>query len=90
MQGGGGMAPLTSDAGIVEALSELGTQFLAVGYNHGNDYCCPDYCCPLQDDETHSTSLLHDCFSRHSAYGQTWTYTSNDGLQNDFAVEWTS
>jgi hypothetical protein len=98
MQGDGGIAPLTSDAGIVEVLSELETQFLAVGHNHGNDYCCP-----LQDDETLSTSLLHVCFGRHSGYGGygtwdrgarifqlTWTYTSNDGLQNDFAFEWKS
>jgi predicted MPP superfamily phosphohydrolase len=54
-----GIAGLDNDAGIVEALSDAANvHFLAVGHNHGNDYCC-----------RHSTSSLHLCFGRHSGYG---------------------
>ena len=46
------------DAGIVQALSDSGNvHFLAVGHDHGNDYCCP-----------YSDSLKL-CFGRHSGYG---------------------
>jgi hypothetical protein len=56
-----GIAGLDNDAGIVEALSDAdaNVHFLAVGHNHGNDYCC----------RHNSTSSLHLCFGRHSGYG---------------------
>lgn len=54
-----GVAPLTYDAGIVEVLMDEGNvQFLAVGHDHGNGYCCH-----------HSNSTLHLCYDRHSGYG---------------------
>jgi predicted MPP superfamily phosphohydrolase len=53
-----GIAGLDNDAGIVEALSDAeNVHFLAVGHNHGNDYCC------------RHTPSLHLCFGRHSGYG---------------------
>jgi hypothetical protein len=56
---GEGIDPLhDGDAGIVQALSDSGqVQVLAVGHNHGNDYCCP-----FSDN-------LRLCFGRHSGYG---------------------
>ena len=38
-----GIAPLTDgDAGLIATLSaQSNVHFLAVGHNHGNDYCCP-------------------------------------------------
>ena len=54
-----GVAPLTYDAGIVEVLRDAGNvQFLAVGHDHGNGYCCH-----------HGNSTLHLCYGRHSGYG---------------------
>jgi hypothetical protein len=53
-----GVGGLENDAGIVEALSDAeNVHFLAVGHNHGNDYCC------------RHTPSLHLCFGRHSGYG---------------------
>jgi hypothetical protein len=53
-----GVQPLENDAGIVEALSAAANvHFLAVGHNHGNDYCC------------RHTQSLRLCFGRHSGYG---------------------
>jgi Calcineurin-like phosphoesterase len=53
-----GVAPLDQDAGIVSALLAAGNvHFLAVGHNHGNDYCC------------RQSPILHLCFGRHSGYG---------------------
>jgi hypothetical protein len=53
-----GVGGLDNDAGIVEALSDAANvHFLAVGHNHGNDYCC------------RHTPSLHLCFGRHSGYG---------------------
>lgn len=59
------------DGGIVDVMVESGRfHFLAVGHNHGNDYCCPyrrggngdNYNDPLPPD-------LYFCFGRHSGYG---------------------
>jgi len=56
---GEGIAPLEYDAGIMQTLAESGRfSFIAVGHNHGNDYCC-------QYLETE----LKACFGRHSGYG---------------------
>ena len=57
---GEGVTPLQYDPGILSALSEHGNvHFLAVGHDHGNDYCCMiDY-----------SNTLHICFGRHSGYG---------------------
>jgi hypothetical protein len=61
-QGEEGIDPLEYDAGIANALAESGrVSFLAVGHNHGNDYCCP-----YNDG---SDTALHVCFGRHSGYG---------------------
>ncbi|CAJ1931674.1 unnamed protein product [Cylindrotheca closterium] len=77
-----GMAPLESDAGIVQALVEAKRYlFLAVGHNHGNDYFCPYHSSSENNnnnsatimDETarreHFSSAFHLCFGRHSGYG---------------------
>jgi hypothetical protein len=46
----------------LNALAESGrVSFLAVGHNHGNDYCCPY--------SNSSDTTLHVCFGRHSGYG---------------------
>ena len=62
-----GVAPLGQDPGIVQALVQAGNvHFLAVGHNHGNDYCCPI----LRNNSNNTKkSLLHACFGRHSGYG---------------------
>lgn len=53
-----GIAPLENNGtGLMDALTEAGVHFLAVGHNHGNDYCCP------------YNNTLHVCFGRHSGYG---------------------
>jgi hypothetical protein len=54
-----GIASLqVNDPGIVQTLSDLGrVSFLAVGHQHGNDYCCP------------FSETLNVCFARHSGYG---------------------
>jgi len=50
--------PLHNDPGIVNAMSETSRVYLlAVGKNHGNDYCCP------------FTQDLQVCFARHTGYG---------------------
>lgn len=52
-----GVAAMAFDAGIVTALDdESNVLFLAVGHNHGNDYCC-------------AYSSISLCFGRHSGYG---------------------
>jgi len=56
---GEGIDALQFDAGIVPALTRTKRfAFLAVGHNHGNDYCCP-----------YNNTMLHVCFGRHSGYG---------------------
>lgn len=56
--GDGGVAPLENDPGILDALAEHDrVYFVAVGHNHGNDYCC-EY-----------SEHLSICFGRHSGYG---------------------
>lgn len=48
---------IEQDPKMVDALvSDGNVQLLAVGHNHGNDYCC-------------SYSKMHLCFGRHSGYG---------------------
>ncbi len=64
---GEGVAQLEYDAGIVNAMVESERfHFLAVGHNHGNDYCCPyrGYSNDNQDSND-----LYFCFGRHSGYG---------------------
>jgi predicted phosphodiesterase len=57
---GEGIAELRYDAGIVRALADTERfAFLAVGHNHGNDYCC----------SYNSTTNFKVCFGRHSGYG---------------------
>ena len=59
-----GVDAVDYDGGILETLSESERFFfLAVGHDHGNDYCCP-YNNSLQHE-----SSLHVCFGRHSGYG---------------------
>jgi predicted MPP superfamily phosphohydrolase len=54
----GGLAPVQMDAGLVPALVGYGNvHILAVGHNHGNDYCC------------RRSDVLHLCFGRQSGYG---------------------
>lgn len=61
----GRIAPLHSDGGMIAALSQAHFHFLAVGHNHGNDYCCAH-----SDPSTPPTSSnLYLCFGRHSGYG---------------------
>lgn len=74
-----GVAPLEYDGGIVQALRVAGNvHILAVGHNHGNDYCCrlPGESVGNNDDyeeksfsSSMSPNLLHLCFGRHSGYG---------------------
>ncbi|KAL3934382.1 MAG: hypothetical protein SGBAC_009890 [Bacillariaceae sp.] len=69
MDGDHGMAPLESDAGIVRALIEAKRYlFLAVGHNHGNDYCCP-YHSSITTLGLPREQAFHLCFGRHSGYG---------------------
>ena len=52
------------DAGIVQALLDSrNVHFLAVGHDHGNDYCCPYY------SSSNNDTKFHVCFGRHSGYG---------------------
>lgn len=72
-----GVDALDRDAGVVRTLVDRAdARFLAVGHNHGNDYCCP----ALDDDDDETTSRrqkgsasssssFHVCFGRHSGYG---------------------
>jgi hypothetical protein len=59
------------DGGVVDAMVDSGRfHFLAVGHNHGNDYCCPYRGGGNDDNYDHDTSLdLYFCFGRHSGYG---------------------
>eukprot|EP00522_Entomoneis_paludosa_P017279 CAMPEP_0172448024 /NCGR_PEP_ID=MMETSP1065-20121228/7127_1 /TAXON_ID=265537 /ORGANISM="Amphiprora paludosa, Strain CCMP125" /LENGTH=140 /DNA_ID=CAMNT_0013199405 /DNA_START=117 /DNA_END=539 /DNA_ORIENTATION=+ len=63
---GGFSPPRDGDAGLVPTLQQnLSNVFaLAVGHNHGNDYCCA-----LSASNNDSSSQLHLCFGRHSGYG---------------------
>ena len=55
---GEGVDPLDADDGILQTLNASGlVSFLAVGHNHGNDYCCP------------YSASFKVCFARHSGYG---------------------
>ena len=48
---------IEDDAGLVDIMIQSGRfQFLAVGHNHGNDYCC-------------ESQGKYFCFGRHSGYG---------------------
>ena len=48
---------IEDDAGLVDIMIQSGRfQFLAVGHNHGNDYCC-------------ESQGMYFCFGRHSGYG---------------------
>lgn len=59
-----GVDTLVYDGGIIQCLSETERFFfLAVGHNHGNDYCCP------YEVSQQNESMLHVCFGRHSGYG---------------------
>lgn len=59
-----GLDALDYDGGIMETLSESERFFfLAVGHNHGNDYCC------RYNNSFHTDSMLHVCFGRHSGHG---------------------
>ena len=54
-----GVDSLEQDAGLIPSLQAPGNvHFLAVGHNHGNDYCCAT-----------SSDTLHLCYGRHSGYG---------------------
>lgn len=68
---GEGVSELEYDGGIVDAMIEARRfHFLAVGHNHGNDYCCPyDSNTDDDDDDDQKTSDLYFCFGRHSGYG---------------------
>jgi len=58
------VSPLDYDAGIVEALYRTERFFfLAVGHNHGNDYCCAYH------DQSIKNSSMDVCYGRHSGYG---------------------
>lgn len=61
-----GVAPLDQDPGIVDALLQAGNvHLLAVGHNHGNDYCCR-----IENSSSRlSSQSLHVCFGRHTGYG---------------------
>ena len=64
---GDGVAELEYDGGIVDAMIESGRfHFLAVGHNHGNDYCCPY---GYDNNDNQDSSDLYFCFGRHSGYG---------------------
>jgi predicted phosphodiesterase len=57
--GDGGFAPMQTDSGMLDLMESDGNvMFVAVGHNHGNDYCCPV-----------GESSLHFCFGKHSGYG---------------------
>jgi len=72
--------PLDRDAGIVDALLRAGNvHLLAVGHNHGNDYCCPISSAATTSvdregggsgsSDRRRRTELHVCFGRHSGYG---------------------
>jgi predicted MPP superfamily phosphohydrolase len=64
---GDGVAELEYDGGIVDAMIESGRfHFLAVGHNHGNDYCCPY---GYGNNDNQDNNNLYFCFGRHSGYG---------------------
>lgn len=65
---GEGVEEIRYDGGVVGAMVESGRfHFLAVGHNHGNDYCCP-HRGPDGGNKTISPDLYF-CFGRHSGYG---------------------
>lgn len=73
---GEGVAELEYDGGIVGAMMESKRfHFLAVGHNHGNDYCCSynnNRDGSDKDDNqnnTNNSEELYFCFGRHSGYG---------------------
>lgn len=62
---GEGVAPLSKDPGIVQTLLNAGNvHFLAVGHNHGNDYCCH-----IPPSSPAKPQVLNVCFGRHTGYG---------------------
>jgi hypothetical protein len=73
---GEGVAELEYDAGIVDAMVESGRfHFLAVGHNHGNDYCCSyrnsngNGNNKNDDDSAANDDDFFLCYGRHSGYG---------------------
>ena len=63
---------LAHDPGIVSALQRAqNIPFLAVGHNHGNDYCCPTATNSSEGSSqtSYNTQHLHLCYGRHSGYG---------------------
>ena len=78
-----GVSFLDRDAGLVDTLAnDPNVLLLAVGHNHGNDYCCHYQQQPTRTkNTTHYTTImvdhnqqkgpsdLHLCFGRHSGYG---------------------
>jgi len=68
---GEGVAEVEYDAGIVNAIVQSKRfKFLAVGHNHGNDYCCRyDNGNDNNNDQYSTTNDLFLCYGRHSGYG---------------------
>ena len=67
---GEGVAELEYDGGIVGAMVESGRfHFLAVGHNHGNDYCCSYHSNNNNNNQDENVDDLYFCFGRHSGYG---------------------
>ncbi|KAG7345822.1 calcineurin-like phosphoesterase [Nitzschia inconspicua] len=69
---GDAVDPIQDSDDLVDTLIQSGRfHFLAVGHNHGNDYCC---CSHQQYDSNNSnnnnnTHCMYFCFGRHSGYG---------------------
>ncbi|KAL7566122.1 hypothetical protein ACA910_003895 [Epithemia clementina (nom. ined.)] len=78
--------PKDGDVGLIQTLSsQANVHFLAVGHDHGNDYCCPLQQGQSDDNGNNkgdgaerqlpegaaniNASPLHLCFGRHSGYG---------------------
>ncbi|CAB9499246.1 inactive purple acid phosphatase 16 [Seminavis robusta] len=65
-----GVDALSPDANMVDALLNDGNvHFLAVGHQHGNDYCCSYQSSSSNNDNNDNGNNLHLCFGRHSGYG---------------------
>ncbi|KAG7369479.1 calcineurin-like phosphoesterase [Nitzschia inconspicua] len=74
---GDAVDPIQDSDDLVDALIQSGRfHFLAVGHNHGNDYCC---CSHQQygsnssnetaNNNNNNTHCMYFCFGRHSGYG---------------------
>lgn len=74
----GGVSPVESDAGLFQALlDDESMRFLAVGHNHGNDYCC-QYNGGIVNGNRNGDEMSI-CYGRHSGYGGYSTYL--DGVK---------